>query len=325
MNWCEIFKTGKHKDSKGAEREWGLMELQEMKRNFEERNPDVPVCCGHPKSNSPAYGWFDALKVEPNKENGFSLFAKFKNVQEDFKEAVNKGLYKMRSISITPDLMIRHLAFLGAQTPAVKRLEEFCFQADENAAEIEFELNEPQSGHLLFEDNNPDGAGNSPFLNPKNKEGVEKVNEEEFQKQLSAKNDEIAVLKKQLNEAEKAKQMQEFEDFCSNAIAAGQLLPAQKDAVIDILTASADYEPYEFEDGQKKTVCAMVKDLIGSMKQFDFKETASKSKAGEGSDNIDFSDSDAILQAITEKQEEFKAKGITLSPIEALKKVKAQD
>ena len=319
MQWCEIFKTGKHKDSKGNEREWTLADLQTMKQNYEEKNPDVPVCCGHPKTNSPAYGWIDGLKIEPNKNNGFSLFSRFKNIQENFKEAVNKGLYKTRSISVTPDLMIRHLAFLGAQTPAVKKLEDFCFQDDENDIQIETNANDDKAKSPEGEPIADGGVPSAPpqIQNDKNK-GTINMNEQEFQEKLNAKDEEITVLKKQLDAEKKAKQMQEFQDFCDKAIEKGNILPAQKNAVMDILTASSDYEPFEFSDGNTKTVPDMIKDLIGGMKQFDFKPAATADKVSD-TDSMDFSDTEALVEEIKKVQAEYKQKGIEINNIEAMR------
>lgn len=350
MQWCEIFKTGKYKDSKGNEREWTLADLQTMKQNYEEKNPDVPICCGHPKNNSPAYGWLDGLKIENNKENGFSLFSKFKNVQEDFKEAINKGLYKTRSISVTPDLMIRHLAFLGAQTPAIKKLEEFCFSENEDDIQIETNANDDKAKSVQTEPIGDEGvssppsqlkndeqepksdniselqAGGSAFSpappqiqNDENK-GTTNMDKEQLQNTVKALKDENAELKKQLEAEKKAKQAQEFQDFCDKAIEKGNILPAQKNAVMDILTASSDYEPFEFSDGNTKTVPDMVKDLIDGMKQFDFKPVATTDKAG-NNESIDFSDTDSLVQEIKKVQAEYKQKGIELNNLEALDKI----
>ncbi len=206
MKWCEIFRTGEHTDSKGNKRLWTFEDLLAMERNFKYVNPDVPICCGHPKTNSPAYGWFEDVKAVGN-----SLYACFKNVQPEFKEAVNKGLFKTRSISLMPDLTIRHLAFLGAQSPAIKGLEQFCFadceqrveggwmtpgcnsfnagmsskelplpQASNQAADCENdivinfesteELNKPSDGHSLHSSTEPRREGINLSFNEANRE-----------------------------------------------------------------------------------------------------------------------------------------------------------
>ena len=68
----------------------------------------------------------------------------------------------------------------------------------------------------------------------------------------------------------------------------------------------------------------MVKDLIGSMKQFDFEEIAAGSKVKKDKESIDFSDSEKTAQKIKEVQAEYKAKGLDISNIEALEKIKGE-
>ena len=150
------------------------------------------------------------------------------------------------------------------------------------------------------------------------------MNDEEFKAQLGEKDKKIAELQKQLDAEKKAKQQADFQDFCDKAIEKGNILPAQKNAVMDILTAVSDYEPYEFADGTSKTAADMVKDLIGSMKQFDFEEIAKKRNADPASGSIDFSDTEAVAEAIREKQAEFRKKGVELTSAQAYEKLKGE-
>ncbi|MBQ8475612.1 hypothetical protein IJ531_00965 [bacterium] len=242
--FCEIFKTGLHTDSNGNQREWTLSDLNKIVSNFEEKNLQAAICCGHPKSNTPAYGWVDKLKVEGNK-----LLATFKDVQEEFKEAVNKGLFKNRSISLTPDLSLRHIAFLGAQPPAIKGLEKFCFQsaagddvmnidtevrilgdvggtpsgAFQSAAEdiiINFENMEENNIQL---DSQKCGASELPHK----QKGTEMTEElKKVQEELAQKNSQIETLQNQLKQKELDAQNKDFEDFCEKAIQEGNILPA---------------------------------------------------------------------------------------------------
>ena len=132
MELCNILKVGKFTDSKGIEHEFTTEKLDKIVHNFEAVHKDVPICVGHPKTNSPAYGWIDSVK-----RIGDNLYCTFKDVQDEFKQAVQKGLFKNRSVSLDKDLNLRHLAFLGGACPAVKGLEQFCFEADETALDIE--------------------------------------------------------------------------------------------------------------------------------------------------------------------------------------------
>lgn len=131
-NYCEIFRAGTHKAANGEEKTYTTADLDAIVNNF---NADIsaPIVIGHPKTNNPAYGWVDSVKRE-----GEKLYASFKQVVPEFSEWVNKGYYKNRSISLYPDMRLRHVGFLGAQPPAVKGLEEFQFSEEEDALTYDF-------------------------------------------------------------------------------------------------------------------------------------------------------------------------------------------
>lgn len=126
MKWCEVFRTGKHTSANGEERDWTIADLDKIVAKFHEKQPSAPIVIGHPKTNNPAYGWVEDLKRE-----GETLFASYKQVCNEFKEWVNEGRYKNRSISLYPDFTLRHIGFLGAMPPAVKGLAEYQFTEDE--------------------------------------------------------------------------------------------------------------------------------------------------------------------------------------------------
>jgi hypothetical protein len=122
MDLIEIFKVGTHTDSKGQTREWTEKDLQEIASLYDPANHEAPIVIGHPDIDSPAYGWVESLKVE-----GGKLLAKVKDVADEFKDWVSKGLYKKVSIALYPDLGLRHIGFLGATPPAVKGLRQATF------------------------------------------------------------------------------------------------------------------------------------------------------------------------------------------------------
>ena len=131
--WFEIFKAGTHQDSAGNEKTWSEADLDTIVSKYNPSEHEAPIVIGHPKDNAPAWGWIEGLKRE-----GISLFAKAKDVVPEFKEMVNKGLFKKRSISLYPDFTLRHVGFLGAIPPAVKGLADVQFSED-NLTTIEFE------------------------------------------------------------------------------------------------------------------------------------------------------------------------------------------
>lgn len=387
--FCEIFRTGKHTDSKGNTREWTSEDLEKIKNNFESKNPDVPICIGHPKTNSPAYGWIKSLKIAGNK-----LYAAFKNVQPEFEEAVKKGLFRTRSISLTKDLVPRHLAFLGAQAPAIKGMEQFCFADCERRAErgnVEFSREDPFSAsnqeaesedYLCIEFNDkandsddnvvrngdestlvdPAGAAgssaplerggtsvkdsdeigcstNTPPAVPPVVKGVNEASSfddgtsppdvkegeqmtEELEKQLAAKDEELAAAKKELEKVRQEALKKEFEEFCDSAIAEGNILPAQRENVLNLLFANTDSN-INFDDGSSKTSNEVFKDFVKSLRQMDYQKIAKEGNV-DGSANTDFSDFKAEdwESAITEEMSKAAQNGRDISPKEALQKVK---
>lgn len=116
----EIFRAGKQTDSAGNERDWTVADLEKIASSYKPEFHEAPVCIGHPKDNAPAWAWVKKVTCEGN-----SLFAEIGDEAPEFSEWLQAKRFKKRSISLYPDLSIRHLAFLGAQPPAVKGLANF--------------------------------------------------------------------------------------------------------------------------------------------------------------------------------------------------------
>ena len=149
--WINIFRTGIHTSSNGVKREWKLEDLQQLVNNF---NPDdrVPLVVGHPKENSPAFGWISDLKIESG-----NLFAKFADLHDGFKEAVRQGLYRNRSVSIGKTengFKLFHLGWLGGVLPAVEGLDPVKYNSDIELDIYEFNIQTKTSEtkEMLIED-----------------------------------------------------------------------------------------------------------------------------------------------------------------------------
>lgn len=132
--WIPIFRTGRHTDSAGNEKDWTEEDLDQIVSSYNPAEHEAPIVIGHPSDNAPAYGWTAALKRE-----GEILFAKFKQLVPEFVDMVQRGLFKKRSIALYPDLTLRHIGFLGAMPPAVKGLADVGFKHGQVATIIEFE------------------------------------------------------------------------------------------------------------------------------------------------------------------------------------------
>jgi len=126
----EILKTGKFTSSNGVEKEFNLSDLEKIAADYNPSVSEAPIVIGHPKTNDPAYGWIDSLKV-----SGDRLIASAKQIVPEFMESLKNGLFKKRSVSLTPDGYLRHVGFLGAELPAVKGLADINFSDDRSADE----------------------------------------------------------------------------------------------------------------------------------------------------------------------------------------------
>ncbi len=131
--WIEVFRAGEHTDSSGRTMDWTGDDLKEITDQYNSKKHEAPVVVGHPKENAPAFGWVEALKTD-----GKVLYAKFKQLVPEFIQAVKQGLYKKRSISLYPDMTLRHIGFLGAVPPAVKGLADIKFN-ESNTITMEFD------------------------------------------------------------------------------------------------------------------------------------------------------------------------------------------
>lgn len=121
-DWIEIFATGSWTDSQGNTKEWTLDDLKEIASSYDSKTGPAPIVIGHPETDSPAYGWIEALKIE-----GEKLLAKPFQLVEEFADWVKRGLYKKISCAIYPDLTLKHVGFLGGAAPAVKGLKPVTF------------------------------------------------------------------------------------------------------------------------------------------------------------------------------------------------------
>lgn len=121
------FVAGRHVDSNGRAADWSEADLQELADSYDPKLSEAPICVGHAKGNTPAYGWIGAVR-----RTGPNLYADPSTVQPEFQDWVKRKLYKKVSLSIygrehpnnpvPGKLYLRHVAFLGAQPPAIKGL-----------------------------------------------------------------------------------------------------------------------------------------------------------------------------------------------------------
>lgn len=130
--WIRIFRAGTHTDSSGRGGTWTAADLDRIVANFSLERHEPPLVLGHPKDNAPALGWVSGLR-----RVGDCLEAQFSQVAEEVKDWVRAGRFKKVSISLLPDLTLRHVGLLGAAVPAVAGLGSVAFSGVEGMT-IEF-------------------------------------------------------------------------------------------------------------------------------------------------------------------------------------------
>ena len=218
--WIEIFRSGEHTDSAGVKELYTpemLDRISEIYNTKIDNEPaaEAPVVKGHPADDDPAYGWVERLA-----RRGDKLLAKVKDLSPDFVNEVKSGLYKKISMAIYPDMLLRHVGFLGAVPPAVKGLKPVCFNNSE-----EF-MNYESEGSIFCEESeveNIDGLKSS-------------VTEPEDQSpELKRQNEELTEKIKLLEANARAKEFREFANSLIENPAGMLITPAQADNLVAIL------------------------------------------------------------------------------------------
>lgn len=129
----EIFKAGRQIDDAGTVHEFTPADVAEIAQAYDPALREAPLTIGHPESNRPAYGWVSRLQATADGR----LMMKADRVDMNFAEMVKAGRYVKRSASFYPPAhpnnprpgawYLRHVAWLGAQQPAVPGLRNVTF------------------------------------------------------------------------------------------------------------------------------------------------------------------------------------------------------
>lgn len=122
------FTAGQRTDSEGRKHNFSEADVRELVESYDPTVYEAPLCIGHPKTNTPAYGRVKSLEFAA----GGHVDAHPHKVQPEFAEWVDRGLWDRVSISIwgrnsegnpkPGKLYLRHIGFLGANPPAVHGL-----------------------------------------------------------------------------------------------------------------------------------------------------------------------------------------------------------
>lgn len=278
----EIFRAGTHTDDAGVAHSFSEADVAGMAASYNPALRQAPLTIGHPKDNLPAYGWVSALKLS----GAGRLAMDVTQVEPRFAEMVQAGRFKKRSASFyppkhpnnpTPDKWyLRHVAFLGAQPPAVSGLADFAAGSDAGCIHFSEQVSSGAESAALAQATGsasppPSKTDLNPATLPK-EVNQEQLMDEQLKAKLAAAEAKQAETDKALAEAkaatdaanaqlaqfaEKAKAARTagFVSFADAQIKAGVLLPKDKDAAVAVLNTLADAQPVSFaEGGATKTV-----------------------------------------------------------------------
>ena len=294
MKPFEIFRTGTHTSLNGQTKDFSETDLDTIASSYDPQQHEAPIVIGHPETNAPAYGWIEKIK-----RVGDRLIAFPRQVSSEFSELVKTGAFKKRSISITPDLQLNHVGFLGAAAPAVKGLKDVEFA--ENVDELEFASFEFDPVLEL-----------EPDLEPNNETVEQLDNHSQLSAQLAQFSNEIASLKtsllqfadkglnkedldkihQRIDELRFSMQTNEFELMLNEKLAYGSLTPAMKNKILKIVGflqkqnfASSEFSSTDFG----KQVNSMFTELVETFPQLNLNsDFATKEKKTDLKSDDDF-------------------------------------
>ena len=272
----EIFRAGRHTDDAGTAHHFTEADLDGMAASYSPLLREAPLTVGHPKDNLPAYGWVKAVARTPS--GALSIDTHL--VEPQFAEMVQAGRFKKRSASFYPPnalnnptpgkWYLRHVAFLGAQAPAIAGLKDIVFSEDDAGGAVSFSESVSAEPVITQE---PDDM-------PKTlQEQLDEVNAQLASEKTAREKAETEAATHQKTAtdaqaqaalfAEKARTDRKagFVSFAESQVQAGRLLPKDKDMAVATLDALAEAQPVEFAEGdstRKVSPAQWLQDLIAN-------------------------------------------------------------
>jgi hypothetical protein len=293
-NLIQIFKPGTHTTMSGDALTFSEADVAATAAAYDPTLKDAPLVVGHPKTDSPAFGWVTSLQFADG-----VLSADTNNVDPVFAEMVNaKRFPKISAAFYHPEsplnpvpgtYYLRHVGFLGAHPPAVQGLRTPEFGDGDEAIIIEFGEPDSAGAEPVADTNNPHTQSGASTMTPEeiaakqaelNKQQQELVAQQE---QLKAKEAEFGERETKLAQIEFATKLSATSAFVETLIAEGRVLPRDKDGLVAFMSAEKPADVIEFGEGDAKTKVAGLdwfqKEFLAKLpKQVEFGEIAGPGK-----------------------------------------------
>lgn len=250
----EIFRPGVLIDDAGVERTFTSADIKAMAEGYDPALREAPLTVGHPAGDLPAYGWVQRLAVNA----AGRLVMDPHQVEPQFAEMVAAARFKKRSAAFYPPQhpsnpkpgtwYLRHVAFLGAQPPAVSGLKD-----------IQFSESEAADGFVCFSEAGGSGKPTQE-LSMDEKERLAKAEAEAAAAREAQARAEAAAAEANAALAKFAEQQRQGRhaahvQFAEAQMKAGVLTKPEADALPGVLDVLADAAPVEFaEAGATKKI-----------------------------------------------------------------------
>ncbi|EHJ46343.1 hypothetical protein DFW101_0326 [Solidesulfovibrio carbinoliphilus subsp. oakridgensis] len=259
--WIEIARAGGPYTALSGEAVTITREdLETAVTSFDPADRRVPLVLGHPKLDDPAYGWVAELKRDRD-----VLLARFRDVPDPVREAVDQGRYRNVSAKFVKGWRLWHVGLLGAAQPAIPGLAEvrLADEADGHIFEFAKEATMDELTRLRQE------AADAKAALQEARDEIARLKAEKAgegkAKELAARIDEL-TRKLQSTEEARDKAVKEFAAFRDDQtakgresrfealVAAGKALPGEKTKVLAFAAAlGRTGEEIELSAGDGKT------------------------------------------------------------------------
>ncbi|MGQ9819940.1 MAG: hypothetical protein ACUVQ1_08500 [Candidatus Kapaibacteriales bacterium] len=229
--WIEIFRTGTQTDTTGRTQDFTIADLDTMVRLYNEKiisdeSYQAPLVKGHPESDSPAYGWVERLA-----RRGNILYAKLKSLSKEIIDEVRQGKFRRVSISLYPNLLLRHIGLLGSATLAIKGLRPVQFEEFDESRDFEYPTNKEVREYAELRN--------------------ELLSLQDLNAQLSRQNQTLREQIRQLTLEVRSRSFRDFAEMVYKNQTTAVLPPSKADELVSILELASIADEAKDENGNR--------------------------------------------------------------------------
>ena len=318
-DWVEVFAAGKQTDSKGVEREFTTADLDEMIANHSAATPHVIT---HDELYSPfAYGWGHEVK-----RAGDKLLMRSDQVNPDFSKLLEDGALKERSVRISKGSNgweLQHVAWLGAQPPAVQGLAPVSFSAADEATFDFSSITQTQTKDApMFTQEQLDEATAKAAATAaaQAKTDADSAYQAQLDKQATDHKAAMAAKDAEFKKSADEVAAKEFQQVLDTALKEGRLTPAQARGAPEF-AASLPAETFDFSASEGKTEAVAPRQWLSDFMANLPKQLNMGDPGAEGESSVDVDDAEAVAAKAVEYQREQAAKGVIISASAAVSHV----